>query len=125
MAGERNQGAFQEASRIIGQSRVFEAADAICRVAATSFDESRAVRWVRKLETDFGTLSYAEQARYVLLTIGIGAISYALMVLSLPRGTRPNIPLAVGVLILVVCGGVATRRGSRSGSHQNTKTRNH
>jgi hypothetical protein len=124
VAGERNEGAFQEASRIIEQSRVFEAAEAICCVAATSFGESRAVREVRTLAADFGRLSHAEQTRYALLTIGIAAVSYALMFLSLPRGVRPNLPLAVGVLILVVCGGVATRRGSRSEKatkHENTK----
>ena len=115
MEDGRNEGAFQEASRIIEQSRVFEAADAICRIATISFGESRAVRDVRKLAADFGGLSHGEQARYALLTMGIAAVSYALMVLSLPRGARPNIPLAVGALILVVCGGVATRRGSRSG----------
>ena len=58
MAGEQGAEAFQEASRIIEQSRSFEAADAIRRVVAISFGESRAVREVRTRAADFGGLSY-------------------------------------------------------------------
>jgi hypothetical protein len=110
MAGEDPVGTFREASRILEHSRVFEAADAIRRVVAISVGESRVVRAVRRLAADFGGLSYAERMRYALLAIGIAAVSYVLMASALPRTARPNIPLAAGMLILVVCGGVATKR---------------
>jgi hypothetical protein len=113
MAGELSAGAFQEASRIIEHSLVFGAADAIRRVATISVGESRVVRAVRRLAADFGGLSYAERARYALLAMGIAAVSYVLLASTLPRGIGPNIPLAAGMLILIVCGGVATRRRSR------------
>jgi hypothetical protein len=110
MAGEDPVGTFRDASRIVEHSRVFEAADAIRRVATISVGESRVVRAARRLAGDFGGLSYAERTRYALLTIGIAAVSYLLMVSALPRAARPNIPLAAGVLIVVVCGGVARLR---------------
>jgi hypothetical protein len=113
MRGEELAGEFPEASRIIEHSRVFEAADAIRRVAAVSVGESRVIRVARRLVSDFGALSSAERTRYALLTIGIAAVSYVLMASTLPKGIRPNIPLAAGVLLLIVCAGVATMRGSR------------
>jgi hypothetical protein len=114
MAGDERAGTFRDASRIIEHSRVFEAADTIRRLATVSAGESRVVRAARKLAADFGELSSTERARYTLLTIGIAAASYVLIGSTLPKAIRPNIPLAAGVLILIVCGGVATKRRSRA-----------
>lgn len=110
MAGENHVDTLRGASRIIEHSRVFKAADAVRRIATVSADESRVVRAGRKLAADFSELSSAERARYKLLMIGIAAISYVLIASSLPRAIRPNLPLAAGVLVLIVCGGVATKR---------------
>jgi hypothetical protein len=112
MRGEQLAGEFLEASRIIEHSRVFEAADAFRRVATISVGESRVVRAARRLADDFSGLSSAERTRYTLIAVAIAAISYVLIASALPRAVRPNLPLAAGALILVVCGGVATRRGS-------------
>lgn len=114
MWGEERAGTFEEASRIIEHSRVFEAADTIRRLATVSAGESRVVRAARRLASDFGGLSYAERTRYALLALGIAAVSYVLMASALPRAARPNSPRAAGMLILIVCGGVATKRRSQN-----------
>ena len=109
MRGEDSVGTFREARRIIEHSLAFEVADTIRRTATVSAGESRVVRAARRLAGGFGGLSYAERTRYALLTIGIAAVSYVLTASALPRAARPNIPLAAGVLILIVCGGAITR----------------
>jgi hypothetical protein len=113
MAGRESEGGFQGASRIIEHSRVFAVADAIRRSSTIGFNESRVVRLVRRLALGFGGLPSAVHTRHALLAIGIAAVSYVLMASALPRAIRPNIPLAAGVLILIVCGGVATLRPRR------------